>query len=315
MTVLDLLPPAPLNYEQRMPRCEEAPELHVVGPDVFGRETHLTHATAQAWEAMRLAAEKAGVRLLFISGFRSVERQAEIVQSKLQSGLALPEVLKVNAYPGYSEHHTGRAVDIGSPDCAHLTEAFARTREFAWLQRHAASFGFALSYPRENACGIAFEPWHWCMKPPILFVREATANDAPAIEALYRELVIDPHVCVLPAQVASIAASTTGFLLVAEAYGVVCATALLTLCPDAMYRTQPFGVIENIVVTPTMRGRGIGGLLLAHVERLAFSHHCTKVMLLSGAARHDAHAFFRRQGFDDNTKRAFVKYRRQFSIS
>src|SRR5687768_16070190 len=36
-------------------------------------------------------------------------------------------------------------------------------------------------------------------------------------------------------------------------HGAVCATALLTICPDAMYRTQPFGVVENLVVTQDLR--------------------------------------------------------------
>jgi len=146
-----------------MPRYAEAVVLRVVGLDVFGRETRLTPAAADAWLGMRRAAEGDGARLLLLSGFRSIERQTEIVRRKLNAGLALEDILKVSAYPGYSEHHTGRAVDIGSPDCAHLAEAFEHTREFAWLTAHAADFGFALSYPRANAHGIAFEPWHWCM--------------------------------------------------------------------------------------------------------------------------------------------------------
>ena len=144
-------------------------------------------------------------------------------------------------------------------------------------------------------------------------VRRATVDDAPAIESLYRELVSDLHIRVLPEQVATLADSASSFLLVAEADGVVCATALLTLCPDVMYRTQPFGVLENIIVTQAVRGRGYGRLLLANIERLASAHHCTKLMLLSSTAREAAHVFFRRCGFASDTKQAFVKYRRQFT--
>lgn len=157
------IPPPPPDYEKRMRRHDEAPRLCGVGVDVFGREVRLSPEAAAAWLAMRGAAETAGVRLLLVSGFRSIERQTEIVRRKLESGMMLEDLLKVSAYPGYSEHHTGRAVDIGSPDCAHLTEAFETTREFAWLATYAATFGFSLSYPRANAHGIAFEPWHWCL--------------------------------------------------------------------------------------------------------------------------------------------------------
>ena len=145
-------------------------------------------------------------------------------------------------------------------------------------------------------------------------VRRAAAGDAQAIENLYRELVSDPLICVLPAQVAALADSPTSFLFVAEVEGAACATVLLTLCPDVMYQTQPFGVIENLVVAQVMRGRGIGRLMLEHVERLAIDQRCTKLMLLSSSARHEAHAFFRRCGFASETKQAFVKYRRQFAL-
>ena len=117
----------------------------------------------------------------------------------------------------------------------------------------------------------------------------------------------------LPEQIAAMSDSPAGFLLVVEAGGAVCATALLTICPDAMYGDQPFGVIENTVVTEAMRGRGLGRILLEAIEQLAIAHRCTKLMLLSGATREAAHAFFRRNGFASDAKRAFVKYRRQFT--
>jgi N-acetylglutamate synthase-like GNAT family acetyltransferase len=144
-------------------------------------------------------------------------------------------------------------------------------------------------------------------------IRQAVATDAPAIEALYRELVSDALIGVQPEQVAALAQSGCSFLLVAEFDGAVCGTALLNLCADAMYGTQPFGVVENIVVASAMRGRGLGRMLLDRVEQVASTHGCTKLMLLSGQARQEAHAFFRRCGFSGDTKQAFVKYRRQFT--
>lgn len=81
-----------------------------------------------------------------------------------------------------------------------------------------------------------------------------------------------------------------------------------------MYRSQPFGVVENVVVTQAMRGRGIGRLLLSRVEQLAVANDCTKLMLLSSTSREAAHSFFRRCGFAGDTKHAFVKYRRQFTV-
>lgn len=145
-----------------MPRFAEAELLVPVGLDAFGREARLAPAAAGAWHAMRAAAAANGVTLILLSAFRGIARQGELVAKKLTAGATLEEILRVNAYPGFSEHHTGRAVDLGSPACEPLTEAFARTQEFSWLDRRASDFGFRLTYPRKNTHGIAYEPWHWC---------------------------------------------------------------------------------------------------------------------------------------------------------
>lgn len=111
---------------------------------------------------MRDAAAADGVELLLISAFRSVEFQAALIRAKLARGMTISEVLKVNAPPGYSEHHTGCAIDIGARDMAPLDEAFESTPAFVWLHARAQDFGFVLSYPRENVEGYGYEPWHWC---------------------------------------------------------------------------------------------------------------------------------------------------------
>jgi D-alanyl-D-alanine carboxypeptidase len=160
---MKVLPPPPPGYEIQMPRCEVAAEVTVAGLDPSGREVSLVPAAANAWRAMRAASEGEGVRLVLLSGFRSVERQSEIVGRKLEAGMPLEKVLRVNAYPGHSEHHTGRAVDLGAPGAAPLSEEFEHTPEFAWLKARAGSFGFSMTYPRSNVHGIVYEPWHWCM--------------------------------------------------------------------------------------------------------------------------------------------------------
>jgi len=113
-----------------------------------GREFHLLPGAAAAWQAMRDAAAADGVTLFLVSAFRSVARQHEIVAAKLARGQSLDTILAVSAAPGYSEHHTGCAIDIGTPDSPVLEEVFETTPAFAWLQQHAS--------------GYLYEPWHWC---------------------------------------------------------------------------------------------------------------------------------------------------------
>lgn len=143
-------------------RSDEPRRLDLVGFAPDGRPMFLAPKAASAWRAMQAAAHADGVVLEAVSTFRSIAHQRALVARKLARGDSLAQVFAVNAVPGYSEHHSGRAIDLGTPGCAALDEAFEHTPAFAWLQRHADTFGFRLSYPRDNRHGVIYEPWHWC---------------------------------------------------------------------------------------------------------------------------------------------------------
>jgi N-acetylglutamate synthase-like GNAT family acetyltransferase len=140
-------------------------------------------------------------------------------------------------------------------------------------------------------------------------VRRARRGDARAIELLYRLLVPgDAHIAVQPDRLAALEADPTNQLLVIDIDGVVSGSAFLTICLDAMYGFQPFGVVENVIVLPALRGKGVGTTLMSGLEQVARAARCTKLMLLSSKSRSEAHAFFLRRGFDGERKRGFVKY-------
>jgi D-alanyl-D-alanine carboxypeptidase len=143
------------------PLFEEAVDLVDVGPNLVGRMQRLTPETAASWQQMLTAARDDGIMLLIVSGYRSFEYQASLIRKKMNAGQSLSEILQVNAAPGFSEHHTGRAVDVASPGSRPLTEEFESSEAFAWLRVNAAQYGFSMSYPRDNPEGFIYEPWHW----------------------------------------------------------------------------------------------------------------------------------------------------------
>ncbi len=151
------------GMERKMMWFAEAAELVPAGLDIYGREQRLAPRAATAWRAMQTAAAGDGVALQLVSAFRSVDYQRQIIERKLAVGEQLKDILRVNAAPGYSEHHTGRAVDLTAPGCLPLTEEFERTAAFAWLAARAAQFCFVMTYPRGNPHGIVYEPWHWAL--------------------------------------------------------------------------------------------------------------------------------------------------------
>ena len=157
--------PADYARTRHLPLQREARALVSIGPAADDRKpVRLTPRAAAAWRRMVGAAARDGVALRPISGYRSVARQNRIIRRKLAAGERIGDILRLVAAPGCSEHHTGRAIDVGSPEHCALDEDFAKTAEYRWLKRHATRFGFRLSYPRNNPHGIAYEPWHWCWR-------------------------------------------------------------------------------------------------------------------------------------------------------
>jgi len=113
---------------------------------------------------MKAAAHADGVGLQIVSAFRSLDRQVDIIRRKIDAGQTVEEILSVSAPPGYSEHHTGCAVDIGTLGFDSLEEVFEQSRAFAWLTEKATLYRFFMSFPRDNAFGYRHEPWHWAYR-------------------------------------------------------------------------------------------------------------------------------------------------------
>ena len=153
----------PRDYAQqrRIPIQMEAADLASIGPDIYEREQRLLAGAVPAWDSMQKSAAGDGIRLQVVSAYRSVSYQEGIIRRKLEKGQAIDEILRVSAAPGYSEHHTGRAIDFSTPDFPVLEEDFERSEAFLWLTKNAGAFGFKMSFPRDNPHGVIYEPWHW----------------------------------------------------------------------------------------------------------------------------------------------------------
>nr|WP_228024506.1 M15 family metallopeptidase [cf. Phormidesmis sp. LEGE 11477] len=114
-------------------------------------------------EAMLAEAKADGVNLGVISGFRTIEDQNYLYfDLKAERGESASVRAEVSAPPGYSEHHTGYAVDFvdESQPATFLEESFETTPAYKWLVANAPFYNFELSFPKDNG-SVAYEPWHW----------------------------------------------------------------------------------------------------------------------------------------------------------
>lgn len=124
----------------------------------------LHQAAATKFLRMQADAKAAGINLVILSGFRDQELQNHLFFAvKEQRVQATEKRAEVSAPPGYSEHHTGYALDFGDGQkpATNLEVEFEQTSAFRWLQKNAAKYSFELSFPRDNPQGISYEPWHW----------------------------------------------------------------------------------------------------------------------------------------------------------
>ncbi len=110
-------------------------KLKVQVVDVGGAEVEIR--TAKAFKVMAKTARKAGVELAVRSGFRSHAKQTRLYR-QYRRGTG-----NLAARPGYSQHESGRALDL----------VVTREQTYQWLIAHANAFGFHRT--------VHGEPWHW----------------------------------------------------------------------------------------------------------------------------------------------------------
>lgn len=139
----------------------------------IGGRHQLTHEAAAALRQLQAAARKDGVNLPVGSAFRSVAYQQGIVNRKRAAGQSDAQIFKVSSAPGYSEHHTGYALDFEP-----INHSFGNTKAYAWLRQNAARYGWEQSFTPEAVRNtrVAVEEWHWKYKGSPT-AKAALAND------------------------------------------------------------------------------------------------------------------------------------------
>ncbi|KRE31406.1 hypothetical protein ASG80_02880 [Agromyces sp. Soil535] len=124
-------------------------------PVEYTNEPELRQEASAAVVAMFDAAfAEAGLELASNSAYRSYSAQENVYDGDDAT----------TARPGFSEHQTGLAIDIGplSGECS-LDPCLADMPEGIWLRDNAWRFGFILRYPADKTpiTGYSFEPWHF----------------------------------------------------------------------------------------------------------------------------------------------------------
>jgi LAS superfamily LD-carboxypeptidase LdcB len=149
---------------KRLVALEEQRYTHDGQPKVLGIQYVPLELANNLHEMNSALLSEGGTPLLVQSGFRSPTYQAiTFLRLLLKNSGNLSETVKRVAPPNRSEHgdYVNLAVDFMRPDIYGDDNDFEMSHLYPWLGKHAAKFGFSLSFPEGNPQGIDFEPWHW----------------------------------------------------------------------------------------------------------------------------------------------------------
>jgi D-alanyl-D-alanine carboxypeptidase len=134
-------------------------------PFVFKEQSEkrmMRSEAAAAINTLFTEANKQGISLLGVSAYRSHATQVSLFNYYVTRD-GYEKARTYSALPGTSEHETGLSIDVtgGDGQCAAM-DCFGSTKEAAWLQAHAAEYGFIIRFPKgkEAITGYQYEPWH-----------------------------------------------------------------------------------------------------------------------------------------------------------
>lgn len=159
--------PLPQSRYGHLPYAEDSLDRLVsvgsYGTGANQRTESLDKDAAATFAQMKTDAASSGVSLVAISGFRSISDQEKLFERQIQRQGSATAAARLSAPAGYSEHHTGFALDIGdgSRPETDVKFEFENTKAYQWLQANGRRYGVELSFPLNNVQGVSFEPWHW----------------------------------------------------------------------------------------------------------------------------------------------------------
>ncbi|CAM3219319.1 M15 family metallopeptidase [Filibacter tadaridae] len=117
-----------------------------------------------AFEKMAAEAKLSGYTLTAFSTYRSFEYQTTLYEKYVAKD-GKEEADRYSARPGYSEHQTGLAFDIGEVNYEQhfASSSFGDTEAGKWIAANAHRFGFIMRYPlgKEAVTGYMYEAWHF----------------------------------------------------------------------------------------------------------------------------------------------------------
>ncbi len=125
---------------------------------ISGKSVKLVKEAADAFKELHDAAKALEYNIIGMSGYRSYAYQENLYNKYLKTDTQ-EKVDTYSARPGYSEHHTGLALDVQTDTVSFSN--FGQTKEYEWLLDNAHLYGFVIHYTAENQWITGYMPEEW----------------------------------------------------------------------------------------------------------------------------------------------------------
>ena len=154
-----------VNKEHKLPENWEKEITIVKYVDSQGWDVETEEKAYEAYQKLHDALAEEDIHVDLDSAYRSVAEQERIVQDFTEK-YGEDYVKQYVAVPGYSEHHTGLALDlylnIDGQDVYENEDMVQYPEVWAKIHEKLPEYGFILRYleGKEDVTGYSYEPWH-----------------------------------------------------------------------------------------------------------------------------------------------------------
>lgn len=150
-----------VNKHYKIPDNYQPENLVPVDDEKYGYWNMIRADVYEEFKKMSADAQKDNVTLFIASPYRSYNDQ-KILYNSYVANDGVKKADTYSARPGYSEHHTGLAMDL-IPEFGLELDTFENSDGFKWMQENGYKYGFILRYPKdkEYITGYMYEPWHY----------------------------------------------------------------------------------------------------------------------------------------------------------
>lgn len=121
-------------------------------------------------------------------------------------------------------------------------------------------------------------------------------NDIPAIdvkiEELWETILSDKH----------------HHIIVGIVDNKIVSSCVMVIVPNLTHKQRPYALVENVITHEQYRNKGYAASLLHFAKNIAIKENCYKIMLMTGSKKESTLNFYRKAGYNQNDKTAFIQW-------